>query len=78
MGNETRSVTLKTVEDCPLLGSLKVGDEIRFLEPITDDEHEERFEVLELRGERVLVAMKNSGMSIIPTFAYLTKDLVAI
>lgn len=58
--------------------ALHVGDEVKFADPKTNDERHERFVVAELRGERILVAMKDSGMSIVPTFAYLAKDLVAI
>ena len=67
---------LMVVEDRLMRASVNVGDEVRFVEPKTDDERIERFEVLELRGERVLVAMKDSGMSIVPTFVYLASDLV--
>lgn len=58
--------------------ALRVGDEVKFADPITANERIERFVVAELRGERVLVAMKDSGMSIVPTFVYLVEDLVAI
>ena len=58
--------------------ALRVGDEVRFADPKTDDERIERFVVAELRGERVLVSMKDSGMTIVPTFAYLAQDLVVI
>lgn len=34
---------------------LAVGQLVRFIAPLNDDEREERFTVLELRGERVLV-----------------------
>ena len=68
---------LMVVEDHPMRASVSVGDEVRFVEPKTEDERIERFEVLELRGERVLVAMKDSGMSIVPTFVYLANDLVS-
>lgn len=68
---------LMVIEDHPMRASVNVGDEVRFVEPKTEDERIERFEVLELRGERVLVAMKDSGMSIVPTFVYLASDLVA-
>ena len=68
---------LMVIEDRPMRASVNVGDEVRFVEPKTEDERIERFEVLELRGERVLVAMKDSGMSIVPTFVYLASDLVA-
>ena len=60
------------------IAALRVGDEVKFVDPKTDDERIERFVVAELRGERVLVAMKDSGMSIVPTFVYLARDMVAI
>ena len=58
--------------------ALRVGDEVKFVDPKTDDERIERFVVAELRGDRVLVAMKDSGMRIVPTFVYLARDMVVI
>ena len=58
--------------------SLNIGDEVKFSRPLTDDERIERFVVVELRGDRVLVAMKESGMSIVPTFVYLQADLTTV
>lgn len=60
------------------IAALRVGDEVKFVDPKTDDERIERFVVAELRGERVLVAMKDSGMRIVPTFVYLASDMVAV
>ena len=60
------------------MAALRVGDEVKFVDPKTDDERIERFVVAELRGERVLVAMKDSGMRIVPTFVYLASDMVAV
>ena len=57
------------------VGPLNIGDEVKFWHPLTDDERIERFMVVELRGDRVLVAMKDSGMTIVPTFVYLQADL---
>ena len=57
---------------------LRVGDEVMFARPLTDDERIERFVVVELRGDRVLVSMKESGMSIVPTFVYLQADLTTV
>ena len=57
---------------------LRVGDEVKISRPLTDDERIERFMVVELRGDRVLVAMKESGMTIVPTFVYLQADLTAV
>ena len=58
--------------------ALRVGDEVKFVDPKTDDERIERFVVAELRGDRVLVAMKDSGMRIVPTFVYFESDMVAV
>ena len=60
------------------IAALRVGDEVKFVDPKTDDERIERFVVAELRGDRVLVAMKDSGMRIVPTFVYLARDMVVI
>lgn len=56
----------------------EVGDEVKFAAPLTRDEEEERFIVMELRGDRILVALKDSGMSIVPTFVYAVEDLVVL
>ena len=55
--------------------SIRVGDRVRFTTPASPEEHGERFEVLELRDDRALVRVIDSGMKIIPTFAYLLSDL---
>ena len=60
------------------INSFNIGDEVKFSRPLTDDERIERFMVVELRGDRVLVAMKESGMTIVPTFVYLQADLTAV
>ena len=52
-------------------GPLKIGYEVKFARPLTDDERIEHFMVVELRGDRALVAMKDCGMTIVPTFVYL-------
>ena len=54
-----------------------VGQLVRFIAPLNEDEREEQFTVLELRGERVLVEFV-CGMSIRPTFVYLAADLVPV
>ena len=62
-----------------VIGSpLNVGDEVKFARPLTEDERIERFMVVELRGDRALVAMKDSGMAIVPTFVYLQADLTTV
>lgn len=58
---------------CP---SFSVGQIVKFVAPLTDDERQERFKVCELRGARVLVEFI-CDMSIRPTFVYLAADLVA-
>ena len=60
------------------INSLNIGDEVKFSRPLTVDERIERFMVVELRGDRVLVAMKESGMTIVPTFVYLQADLTTV
>ena len=65
---------------CPMPPSesrLAVGQLVRFIAPLNEDEREEKFTVLELRGERVLVEFV-CGMSIWPTFVYLAGDLVPV
>lgn len=54
---------------------MRIGDVVRFSEPQTKDEEEERFVVLELRGDRALVEFI-CDMSIRPNFVYRTADLV--
>ena len=56
-------------------GTLRVGDRVRFAAPQTLDEQDERFEILELRGDRMLVRFLDSGMQIEPTFVYLLDEL---
>ena len=40
---------------CPLERQLAVGQLVRFISPLNEDERGENFTVLELRGERALV-----------------------
>lgn len=54
--------------------SLTVGQTVKFLNPLSDDERQERFTVIELRDDRVLVEFI-CGMNIRPQFLYLTADL---
>lgn len=54
---------------------LQVGQTVRFTEPKSPDEETERFIVLELRGDRVLVEFV-CDMRIKPTHVYLAADLV--
>ena len=66
---------LSVVEYPAVQGMLRVGDRVKFVSPKTPDEHVERFEVLELRGDRALVRFLYSGMQIKPTFVYQIEEL---
>ena len=55
---------------------MQVGQQVKFAAPMTDDEAAERFTVVELRGERVLVEFI-CDMPLRPQFVYLAADLVA-
>lgn len=52
------------------------GDAVRFRDPLTREEEGERFEVLEMRGERVLVVYL-CDLPIPPTYVYPVGDVVA-
>lgn len=54
---------------------MRINDLVKFAKP-TKDEIADRFIVLELRGDRVLVGMLNTGMRIMPSAVYLVADLV--
>ena len=66
---------LSVVEYPAIQGMLRVGDRVKFVSPQTPDEYIERFDVLELRGDRALVQAFDSGMQIKPTFVYPLKAL---
>jgi hypothetical protein len=66
---------LTLVEYPAIRGAFRVGDRVKFLSPQTPDEQIERFEVLELRGDRALVRFLDSGMQIKPTFVYELESL---
>ena len=54
------------------------GDVVRFTECLEDGDDDERMEVLELRGDRVLVRSLDpyfADWEIIPTFVHLAADL---
>lgn len=56
---------------------MNVGSQVKFSKP-ESNEVNDRFVVVEMRGDRVLVS-DNSGhrdWSIVPTFVYLVSDLV--
>lgn len=50
------------------------GDLVKFKNP-TEDEINDRFYVVELRGNRVLVQDAIGGLWVRPEFVYLTDDL---
>lgn len=54
---------------------MKAGDRVKFATP-HPNEREDRFVVLELRGDRVLVRDDNRIEPISPAFVYLITDLV--
>jgi hypothetical protein len=54
---------------------IDVGDFVKFKNP-TIDETEDRFIVLELRGNKALVSDRNHKGPIVPTFVYLLADLM--
>jgi len=54
---------------------MRIGDIVRFREPLDDFEKEERFVVIELRGLRVLVEAQ-IPMFIKPQCSYLVSDLI--
>jgi hypothetical protein len=62
--------------DNPPSPCFSVGQIVKFVAPVSDDECQERFKVLEFRGARVLVEFI-CDMSLRPTFVYLAADLVA-
>ena len=62
---------------CPPERQLAVGQLVRFISPLTEDERGENFTVLELRGERALVEFV-CEMNIRPTFVYLAADLMPV
>ena len=53
-----------------------IGQRVKFTAPLNDNERQERFTVIELRGNRVLVEFI-CDMSIRPTFVFLSADLVS-
>ena len=55
---------------------MQISQQVKFAAPLTADEATERFVVVELRGERVLVEFI-CDMPIRPTFVYIAADLVA-
>jgi hypothetical protein len=54
--------------------NINAGDVVRFVAPSNEDEANERFLVLEMRGDRVLVEAV-CDMRLRPTFVYPAGDL---
>lgn len=66
-----------TVEDYPQVeGELRVGDRVRFQIPESPQEGTERYEIVEVRGDRVLARCIGSGMRITPTSVLSADELV--
>ena len=55
--------------------SLDINKPARFKEIMEEGDDKLIFKILELNGDRCLVECINSGMTINPTFTYLTDDL---
>ena len=55
---------------------MKPGDMVKVKDPYDENEANGRYEVVELRGERVLLRDLRSPYPIKPTFVYLVSDLV--
>lgn len=71
-------VQIAVVEYPAMAGGLRVGDRVRFTLPLSADEAMECYELLELRGDRALARLMNSGMSIEPTVVLALRDLQAV
>ena len=54
---------------------ITVGQTVQFAAPLSDDEADERFVVIELRGPRVLVEFV-CEMNLRPQSVYLIEDLI--
>lgn len=55
---------------------MKTNDIVKFAEIKEAGDELAKFQVIEMRGERVLVADMNSTEKITPTFVYLASELV--
>lgn len=60
-------VAIAVVRYPAIEGQFRVGDRVSLAHPRSADEATEQYEVLEIRGERALVRLLNTGMSIEPT-----------
>jgi hypothetical protein len=56
---------------------VKVGDTVKMVSPTPDETGTERFRVLELRGDRVLVEFV-CDLRIPPTYVYPTSDVEVV
>lgn len=54
---------------------MRPGDIVMFLQPLSDSEKVERYEVIEDRGNRVLVRYINASMKIVPTYVFCKNEL---
>ena len=54
---------------------MKQNDTVKFAAPHASEEND-LFKVLEIRDDRVLLAILNTGMSIVPTVVYPVADMV--
>ena len=71
-------VEIAAMEYPAVAGSFRVGDRVRFALPLSADEAMECYELLELRGDRALARLLNSGMRIEPTAVLALRDLQAV
>ena len=52
-----------------------IGDIVKMTETLPDEDGNERYRVLELRGDRVLVGFICADLSIPPTYVFPLRDL---
>lgn len=71
-------VEIAAMEYPAVAGVFRVGDRVRFALPLSADEAMECYELLELRGDRALARLLNSGMRIEPTAVLALRDLQAV
>ena len=71
-------VEIAAMEYPAVAGGFRVGDRVRFALPLSADEAMECYELLELRGDRALARLLNSGMRIEPTAVLALRDLQAV
>lgn len=54
---------------------MKTGDVVMFSAPMNEAEKQERYEILEDRGERVLVKYLNASLKVAPTYVFRKDEL---